>query len=104
MSRDGGGAMRGDATTSQGKRGNTATRQQVERQQRVKRLRRKEKPCNNQMGKWKATARQEVMTHQERERRRNYRQRNSQPGQTREVGASRGNGMTRGNAAWTNKG
>ncbi len=68
--REGGGATRGDATTTrQGKqeggatRGNTTTRWHVERQLHVKRLRHNKKPCKNQPGKWEATACQEVLTH-----------------------------------------
>jgi hypothetical protein len=63
------GATRGDATTSRGKReggatrGDTTTRQCVERRLRVKRLQHDKKPCDNQPGKWEATARQEVLAH-----------------------------------------
>jgi hypothetical protein len=95
--------MRGDATTSLGKRGDTITRQRIERQQRVKRLSCKEKPCNNQTGKREATVHQEVVTHQEGGRQRNYRQCDNQPGQTRGVGVSRCNSITRGEADWTKK-
>ncbi len=68
-SRGGGGAMRGDATTGQGKqegsaaRGNTTTRQRIERQWCVNRLWRNEEPSNNHLGKWEAMAHQEVLTH-----------------------------------------
>ncbi len=88
----GGGATRGDATTSQGKweggakRGNTTTRWCVKRWWHVKRLWRNKKPRNNQPGKWEATANQEVLTHQERERRHEDRRHNNQPGQTRGTG------------------
>ncbi len=75
--RDVGGAMRGDATTSQGKRGDRTTRRHVERQRHIKRLQRNEMPCDNQTGKWEATAHKEVVTHQEVERLRDYRQHNN---------------------------
>jgi hypothetical protein len=74
VSRGGGSAKRGDATTSQGKqegsatRGHTTTRWRIKRQLCIKRLRRDEKQCDNQPGKWEATARQEVLTHRERDR------------------------------------
>jgi hypothetical protein len=83
--------MRGDATTTRGKReggamrDDTTTRLRVERRLRIKQLWRDEKPCENQPGKWEATARQEVLTHREVERRRDYRQHDNQPGQRRGV-------------------
>jgi hypothetical protein len=57
------GAMRGDATTNRGKRGNMTTRQRVERQQCIERLWCNEKPCDNQLGNWEVTAWQEVVAH-----------------------------------------
>jgi hypothetical protein len=78
-SRGRGSAMRGDATTSQGKqegsatRSDMTTRRRVKRWWHIKRLWRNEKPRDNQLGKWEATACQEVLIHQEGERQRKYR-------------------------------
>jgi hypothetical protein len=65
-----GGATRGDATTSRGKRDGSATRsnaatgQCVKRWWRIKRLQHDKKPHNNQPNEWEASAHQEVLTAQ----------------------------------------
>jgi hypothetical protein len=85
--------MRGDATTTRGKQeggtagDNTTTRLHVKRRLRVKRLRHNEKPHKSQPGKWEVTACREMLTHPEVERRRDYRQHDNQPGQTRVISA-----------------
>ncbi len=51
-----GGAMRGNATTSQGKQEGGTTRGITTTRRRVKRLWHNKKPCNNQLGEWEVTS------------------------------------------------